>query len=193
MMHRDEIERSLQENLSGLEVSRIMQAEMMENITGGVKVKRKLTVGLILAMCLTLAAVGALAVTLLWKETAEQIAPLEGEHGHYDTWNADAKAELIRMLVQAGELKDSEAVKSVLSGSLDDETLNKQSDDIMTAYVSGTADTVSLESILFRLHGDISTWSDEDKVWYEELLKKNNLLGDHSGYSLPQGEEINRS
>lgn len=193
MNQRDEIEISLRENLSDLEMSRVMQAELMQEITGGIKVKRKLTVGLIFALCLMLAAVGALAVTLLWKETAEQIAPLEGERGHYDTWNADAKAELIRMLVQAGELKDSEAVKSVLSGSLDDETLNKQSDDIMTAYVSGTADTVSLESILFRLHGDISTWSDEDKVWYEELLKKNNLLGDHSGYSLPQGEEINRS
>lgn len=63
----------------------------------------------------------------------------------------------------------------------------------MTAYISGTVDTVTLESILFQLHGDISTWSDEDKIWYEELLNKNNLLGDHSGYALPLAEEIGRS
>lgn len=189
----DEINLSLRENLSGLEVPRVMQAEMMEKIAGGVKVKRKLTVGLVFALCLMLAAVGALAVTLLWKDTAERIAPLEGEHGYYDTWNADAKAELIRTLVDAGELEDSDAVKSVLSGNLDDETLSRLSDEIMTAYVSGSVDTVTLESILFQLHGDISTWPDEDKVWYEELLRQNKLLGDHSGYSLPEGEEISRS
>ncbi len=193
MKPRDEIELSLQYNLSGMEVSRVMQAELLEEITGGIKVKRKLTVGLVFVLCLMLAAVGALAVRLLWRDTAEQIAPLEGRYGYYDTWSADAKAELIRMLVDAGELKDSEAVKSVLSGNLDVETLSKQSDEIMTAYVSGTTDTVTLESILFRLHGDISTWTDEDKVWYEQLLKQNNLLGDHSGYSLPEGKEISRS
>ena len=67
----DEIGISLRENLSGLEVPRVMQAEMMEKIAGGVKVKKKLTVGLVFALCLMLAAVGALAVTLLWKDTAE--------------------------------------------------------------------------------------------------------------------------
>ena len=193
MNRLDEINLSLRENLSGLEVSRVMQAEMMEKITGGAKVKKKLTVGLVFALCLMLAAVGALAVTLLWKDAAEQIAPLEGQHGYYDTWNADAKTELIRMLVDAGELKDSDDVRRVLSDNPDDETLNRLSDEIMTAYVNGTADTVTLESILFQLHGDISTWSDEDKVWYEELLKQNNLLGDNSGYSLPEGKEINRT
>jgi hypothetical protein len=190
---RDEINLSLRENLSGLEVSRIMQAEMMEKITGGAKVKKKLTVGLAFALCLMLAAVGALAVTLLWKDTAEQVAPLEGQHGYYDTWNADAKAELIRMLAQAGELKDSDNVRKVLSENLDDDNLNRLSDEIMTAYVNGTVDTVTLESILFQLHGDISTWSEEDKAWYEKLLKQNGLLGDHSGYALPEGKEISRS
>ena len=193
MNNRDEISLSLQENLSGLEATRIMQAELMEKITGGIKVKKKLTAAMVVALSLILVAVGALAVTLLWKETAEQIAPLEDLYGYYDTWNADAKAELIRLLVDAGELKGSDAVKKVLSGDLDDETLNRLSDEIMTAYVVGTVDTVTLESILFQLHGDISTWSEEDKVWYEELLKRNDLLGDHSAYSLPQGEEINRS
>lgn len=192
MNHRDEINLSLQVNLSGLEVSRSMQAELMEKIPGGIKVKRKLTVGLVFALCLMLAAVGALAVTLLWKDTAEQIAPLEGQHGYYDTWNADTKVELIRTLVDAGELKDSDAVTRVLDGSLDDETLNKLSDEIMTDYVKGTVDTVTLDSILFKLHGDISTWSDEDKVWYEDMLRQNNLLGDHSGYALPAGDEISR-
>lgn len=193
MNRHDEIGHSLGENLSGLEVSRTMQAEMMEKITGGAKVKKKLTVGLVFALCLMLAAVGALAVTLLWKDTAQQIAPLEGQHGTYDTWNADAKAKLIRMLFDAGELKDSDAIKEVLSENLDDDSLNRLSDEIMTAYVNGTMDTVTLESIVFKLHGDISTWSDEDKVWYEELLKQNDLLGDHSGYALPEGKEISRS
>lgn len=193
MNRHDEIKLSLQENLSGLEATRIMQAELMEKITGGIKVKKKLTVGLVFALCLMLAAVGALAVTLLWQDAAKQIAPLEGQHGYYDTWNADTKAELIRTLAQAGELEDSDAIRKVLSDNLDDESLNRLSDEIMTAYVSGTVDTVTLESIIVQLHGDISTWTDEDKVWYEELLKQNDLLGDHSGYSLPQGAEISRS
>ena len=44
MNRHDEINLSLQENLSGLEATRVMQAELMEKITGGIKVKKKLKV-----------------------------------------------------------------------------------------------------------------------------------------------------
>ncbi len=192
MKQNHKIYDSIHENLSGLYLSKQQQADIMNEITGGQKVKKKLTLGLVLALVLILAAVTALAVSL-WQGTAEKIAPLEDQHGYYDTWNASTKAELIRVLYEAGVLKDSDAVKRVLNGTLDEQTLNILSDEIMTNYVSGTTDTVTLESILFQLHGDISTWSDEEKVWYENMLRQNNLLGDHSGYSLPVGEEISRS
>ena len=61
MKSNDKIRNSLNENLSGLYVSRQQHAALMNDITGGKKVKKKMTTGLILAMALVLLAAVALA------------------------------------------------------------------------------------------------------------------------------------
>lgn len=61
MKQNNRIRDSLNENLSGLYVSREQHAELMNEITGGRKVKRKLTASLVLAMVLVLLAAVALA------------------------------------------------------------------------------------------------------------------------------------
>lgn len=150
--------------------------------------KKKISVGMAIVFCVVLLSACALAAALLWQETAESIAPPEGDHGYYDTWTTEEKVQLVRILHDAGELPDTTEVSSVLEGT----ALNADAlcDQIMTDYVNGEKDTVTLESILHQLHGDISTWTDEEKVWYENMLKRNGLLGDSSGYALPDTVEI---
>lgn len=151
---------------------------------------RKRTTGMVLAISLMLISACGLAAMLLWQQTAETIAPMEGTHGYYETWSTEEKVQLVRTLHDAGELPDTPEVTTVLEGTA--ENAAALCDQIMTDYVNGTADTVTLESILQQLHGDISTWTDEEKVWYEELLERNGLLGDSSGYALPAETEISR-
>lgn len=59
------IKASISENLSGLTITPARHAQLMQNITGGTKVKKKLTASLALALILVLLAATALAAVLL--------------------------------------------------------------------------------------------------------------------------------
>lgn len=158
---------------------------------GGSPVKKKFSTALVLAMVLMLLAASAVAATLLWKDAGERVAPLEAQNGYYDTWNTDAKLELVRALCDLGELEDDPDAQRLLTGDLTDEEKDALADQIMTAYVNGTADTVTLMSILEKLHGPMESWSMEDRVWYSGLLADNNMLTDETTrYTLPAGEEL---
>lgn len=61
MKRNNKIRDCLNENLSGLYVSRQQHAALMNEITGGRKVKKKLTASLVLVLVLVLLAAAALA------------------------------------------------------------------------------------------------------------------------------------
>ena len=70
-----QIQHSLNAELSGLNTTSRQRNQYYENATGGIKVKRKLTYGLVLAIIMLLIAATALAVALLSpKEVVEQVA-----------------------------------------------------------------------------------------------------------------------
>ena len=134
----------------------------------------------------------AFAATLLWKDAGEIVAPLEGRNGYYDNWNLEAKIELVEALVDLGELRDNADAERFLSdSSMSAKEKEALCDQIMTSYANGQPDTVTLLSILEKLHGDMSTWSMEDLVWYNALLQKNDMLSDEDeNYVLPFGGEL---
>lgn len=173
-------------------VQRVLnQARAMQG-TGGIVVKKKLSVAFVLMLAAILLGVTALAATLLWQDAGEKVAPMEGENGYYDTWNTEAKIELVRTLYDLGELKDNPDAEKVLNSTdMPDAEKNVLCDSVLSAYVGGSPDTVTLLSILEKLHGDMNTWSMEDKVWYHELLSANEMLSsEDTNYVLPQTGEI---
>ncbi len=173
-------------------VQRVLNKERAMQGTGGIVVKKKLSVGFILMMAIMLLSATALAAALLWQDAGEKIAPMERENGYYDTWNTEAKMELVRTLYDLGELKDNPDAEKVLNRTdMPDAEKNALCDSIMSVYVGGSPDTVTLLSILERLHGDMNTWPLEDKVWYNELLRANEMLSaEDTNYVLPQTGEI---
>jgi len=173
-------------------VQRVLNKERAMQGKGGIVVKKKLSVGFILMMAIMLLSATALAAALLWQDAGEKIAPMERENGYYDTWNADAKLELVKTLYDLGELKDNPDAEKVLNRSdMPEAEKNALCDSIMTSYVGGSPDTVTLLSMLERLHGDMDTWPMEDKVWYNELLRTNEMLSpEDTNYVLPQTGEV---
>ena len=173
-------------------VQRVLNMAHETQGTGGLVVKKKLSIGFVLMMAVMLLGVTALAATLLWQDAGEKVAPMESENGYYDTWNTEAKIELIKALYDLGELKDNPDAERVLNSTdMPDAEKNALCDKIMCAYVNGSPDTVTLLSILEKLHGDMSTWSMEDKVWYNNLLNANNMLSaEDTNYVLPETGEI---
>ena len=149
--------------------------------------KRFLTICLMI-LALMAVTMNAPAETPLWKEAAEQVAQLESRHGYYEKWKMKPKVELIRILSQAGEISGDD-VDKVLNGKMKDKKRSKLCDKIMKEYVGGSIDLVCLESIVWGLHGQ--NWSMEDKVWYQEMQKRNGLSVDSSsGYALPHEGEL---
>ena len=155
-------------------------------------VVKKISTSLIAVLTLMAITVTAVAATLLWKDAGEKVAPLESQNGYYDTWNLEAKIELVKTLVDLGELKDNADAERLLNDStMSAEEKEALCDQIMTSYVNGEPDTVTLVSILEKLHGDMSTWSMEDLVWYNDLLRKNDMLSDEDeNYVLPISGEL---
>lgn len=160
--------------------------------TGGTIVKKKMSLGFVLALVAMLAAASALAATLLWRNAGETVAPMEGKNGFYDTWSVQEKLKLVRMLDELDELKDDpDAERALADSQMEDEEKNALCDRILSAYVQGSVDTVSLLSILETMHGDMRTWSMEDRVWYNELLNTHGLLSDEdTKYVLAQEGEV---
>lgn len=184
----------LNEELATVEWSQRDTLAVLRTAPKGGYRSMKATTKLALTMLivLVLMATTALATTLLWQDAGEKLAPLESENGYYETWNTEAKLELVRTLYALGELAGNpDAEKLLNSATLPDAEKDALCDSIMSAYVNGSPDTVTLLSILEKLHGDMSTWSMEEKVWYNELLAANDLLSaEDTNYVLPQTWEI---
>lgn len=191
-MNEQEFRRRLDAELSHVTWTQGNRYHVLSQLNkGGILVKRKYSIAVALVMALMLLTVSAVAATLLWKDAGEKVAPLEGQYGSYDTWDAQAKVALVQALVDLGELKDDPDAQRLLTTDLTDTDRDALADRIMTAYVNGTPDTVTLLSILEKLHGDMSTWPMEDLVWYNGLLADNGMLTDEdTRYTLPAEEEF---
>lgn len=155
-------------------------------------VVKKMATSFIVVLALMAITITAFAATLLWKDAGEKVAPLESRNGYYDTWNPEAKIELVKALIDLGELKENADAERLLNdSSMSVEEKEALCDQIMTSYVNGEPDTVTLLSILEKLRGDMSTWSMEDLVWYNDLLQKNDMLSNEDeNFVLPISGEL---
>lgn len=193
------VQQAIEHSLSGIQddpwmAQRVLNMAHQMQTEGGIIVKKKLSTGFALMMAVRLLAVTALAATLLWQDVGEKVAPMESQNGYYDTWNTEAKTALIKTLYDLGEVKDDPDVEKVLSSTdMPDSEKNALCDSIMSAYVNGSSDTVSLLSVLEKLHGDMSTWPAEDKIWYNQLLEANGMLtAEDTNYVLPLEGQVNQ-
>lgn len=191
-MTEQDFRRSLDAELSDIRWTQGDRVHVLSRLNeGGIPVKKKMSTAFALVLALMILTATAVAATLIWKDAGERIAPLESENGTYDTWDAAAKSELVKTLAGLGEMADDPDVERLLTEELNDEERGALADRIMTGYVSGGADTVTLLSILEKLHGPIESWPMEDRVWYNDLLAENGMLTEEDmPYALPAGEEL---
>ena len=116
-----QIQHSLNAELSGLNTTSWQRDQFFENATGGYKVKRKLSYGLVLAIVLLLAAATAVAVALLSpKEVVEQVAvPMAQENDPDWRVNMEFSAEELETFIRKAneigiEIDDSHPLMEAL-------------------------------------------------------------------------------
>ena len=154
------IQQSLNAELSGLNTTSWQRDKYFENATGGYKVKRKLTYGLVLAIVLLLAAATAIAVALLSpREVVEQVAVPMAQENDSD-WRVNTEfspeelAEFIRAANESGITID-------------------ENDAIMQALRNGEGydeEETIMEVCRKAFGGTYSFWTLEQKHWFDEMM-----------------------
>lgn len=194
---RRRIHHALDTRLSGMTGDPWL-AQHIIGAEGRLRVKKKVSAGLILVLVLILIAFTALAAMTL-NAFYEKTVKMESENGAIESWSADDKVAFVGLMLEAGiELKESAVAK------LNDETLTESERgalamQLITDYFPSRDGVLTSVDIIAREKGPIETWSLEDKVWLSELMAQyqpdetafgRNLLPGDGDISKEQAEAI---
>ena len=154
------IQHALNAELSGLKTTSWQRDKYFENATGGNKVKRKLTYGLVLAIVLLLAAATAVAVALLSpKEVVEQVAVPMAQENDPD-WKVNT------------EFSPEELAEFIRSANESGITID-ENNAIMQALKNGEGydeEETIMEVCRQAFGGTYSFWTLEQKHWFDEMM-----------------------
>lgn len=156
---RDEIQHALNSTLSGLRDDPWLAQRVIAQAKGGKKVKKKLSVGLVLTFMLILVAVTALAITLLsGQELVEEIVvPLAQENDTVEQQESFSSSEL-ETVIRAAE-ENGIAIEKQFELALESGQGYSEEETIMS---------IAREAF----GGNYSEWSIEQKHWFGEMMVK---------------------
>lgn len=134
-------------------------------------VKKKLSVSLVLALILVCAlAVAAVAATILWENYAPTVKQMEHEQGAYATWHAKDKIELIKVLVDNGDMPASEETRRLFDETTSEDEVHRIADALlMNLTQAENVDEINLDVITYAIMGFFETWTPEQRVWWQEI------------------------
>jgi len=129
----NELRRVMDACLPGLENKPGFDQNVIKQVRGDTKVKKKLSVGFVLMIVLVLTVVAALAAITL-SEFYEKAIQKEGESGLIQDWSADDQAALVDWMIDAGIELDVEKVARLHDTGLTDEEKSALAMEIITDY-----------------------------------------------------------
>ena len=160
--------------LSGLQENPFLAQRIMNAEKGEIKLKKKLTLSMVLVIALLLIAVTALAVVLLSpKEIVEQVAVPIAQSNTQGNYTYEELKELINALSENGITLD-------------------EGSRLMRAFEAGRGyweKDVIHEICLSAFGADQSAWSIEQRYWYGEMMVAVGAW-DSNPYMLPEGEDL---
>lgn len=168
-----------------------LQNKVLAQTRGEVKVKKRLSVGLVLLIVLMLIVAGAFAWTLS-RTYFEDVAKMTFENGeHYLAWSLEEKRAIIRLMQEHG-LVDDETADALAVGTheaIDQHMLARYGVEDMPGDMS----MISLTRILWVELGPYTHWTNETWVWYTDMMFEIGLLTEHNDvdvYETPGDEAI---
>lgn len=173
-----ELGRAMNATLSGLYLSSTDKAQIMSAMREEQKVmKKKMSIGLVLAIVLLILTIAALAASQ-WDAIIGFALKTEQTQGSFATWSLSDKKALIEIMRQNGinmtDLPDYE------------NRSDQEADELITNWIEShySGEVASLHyTILEKAKGHPDTWSLEDKAWYSNLLLSAGML--------TQGDDVN--
>jgi hypothetical protein len=187
----NDIRRVMDACLPGLEDNFEFDRKVIGRVRGEVKVKKKLSVGLALAIVLILAAITALAAIVLeWRDAAYYLQK-ESSQSPFQTWTSTEKSALVSSLVEDGAILESEEVRLLLSGALNDDAEGELAERIMMEWLAAPVDHVAFRPIVEKIWGAFSGWTLEQKAWYTQTLTEAGIQSpDMEMFVLPENDAM---
>ncbi|NLC13950.1 MAG: hypothetical protein GX768_07910 [Chloroflexi bacterium] len=170
MMGNNLVKRALNNTLSGLSVSQGDARELLVQAKGGKKVKRKLSVAMVLLIALVAMSITVFAVVLLWEQQYVPMKTIEKELGNYNNWPINKKQILVRALIDSGNVTESDETTKLFNNSTDDATKHAIANQIILTLTGQTdLKEVSIDGITYAIMGFEDTWTPEQRVWWQQV------------------------
>lgn len=171
MMENNRVKQALNNTLSSLYVNDAEASALLAQAKGGKKVKKKLSVALVLTMILMLLTIGAVAAVILSnKQFVDQIVAPMAKDNASNTWTGDEVVEIIRLAEKNGIMISDEIQNRINNHE------GRSKIELMRSFVSA------------ELGPYIATWSIEDQAWFDELLVRSGLSEQQTRFTPSNGE-----
>ena len=187
-MDSNRMKHAMDSVLSSLYVSERTANDLLNRAVGGEKVKRKISVALVLTICIFAIATTAAAVITI-REIGQHVARQQKESGYFAYWDTQHKITLIRALLEQKYMQPTPDTTLLLEGKQNDKDANATADRILSAYTGKSADSINFLSIMQVPMGTADTWTYAEKAWYSQLMREVGLEGEGvTFYTMPQGK-----
>lgn len=169
-MDNNHIKESLDNTLSLLQMQSLNASKLLAEAKGGKKVKRKLSVVMILAIMLLILTVTAIAATLMWEKYVVDLKKREQNQGQYADWEIKTKQDLIKSLMEMGYVQESDLTRQLFDSTISREKQEGIADEIMLMLTKQTdAKEINADIITYAIYGPESTWTAEQRVWWQQV------------------------
>jgi len=169
-LFKAELKSAIDTCLSGFNAIPSLRNEIMQKVRGEVIMKRKLSAGLVLAIVLLLITFAAVAATLLWENYATKAKQIEGEQGSYVNWKIEDKIDLVKALVDMGYIEGTGKASNLFNSTKSEEEAHIIADQILMDLTQRDADDISISEITYAVMGYFTSWTPEQRVWWQELM-----------------------
>ncbi len=168
---RNNIKRAMDAHLSCLHASDASRAAILDKVRGGKPMKKKVSLGLVLALALTLIVIGALAAVILTnKDFVNNVLSPKALENTSDSWSQQEMDDILRT-ADSGVALDREALKRIQGKGA------QYKEEVMRLFAKA------------QLGFYPSTWSIEDQAWYDQMLVDSGLKETRELF-VPEGDEI---
>lgn len=149
-------------------------------------VMKKKSVYVFACATVLLLALGVAYAFSTFGDYAKTLPEKEHTQGIFRNWAMVDKVELVRQLVNSGDLEANEQTELLLNGTLDHTESSVLAENIMKDWMNRPLSLIGFKSIMENVWGDFEEWTLEQKAWYTESYAEADLLGaDHIRYVLP--------
>ena len=172
-MSKNRVQHTINAQLSNIEFTQKNKRAVYAMAKGEIKVKKKLSLGLVLAIVLVLAAMTALAAALLWEQQVVPMKEIEQTEGDYIHWPVSQKQVLIRALTDSGHIAESSETTRLFDDATGETEKHAIADQLLLTLIGQTdVAEISVDIITYAIMGAPETWTPQQRVWWQQVTDK---------------------